>query len=161
MIRISRWTAFAVSSATAATLATAMAVLAVPAAHTARPQSNRAPSSQDDFQGMLDDLVKTKAATAVLLRVRTAGGGEWSGAAGLSDVRTGRPADPAGYFRIGSVTKTFAATVLLQLVDERRLRLDDPVAEHLPGVVPDGERITVRQILQHTSLLRDYMSDPG
>ncbi|MCR3745825.1 D-alanyl-D-alanine carboxypeptidase [Actinomadura glauciflava] len=161
MIRISRWTAFAVSSATAATLATAMAVLAVPDAHTAQPQSNRAPSSQDDFQGMLDDLVKTKAATAVLLRVRTAGGGEWSGAAGLSDVRTGRPADPAGYFRIGSVTKTFAATVLLQLVDERRLRLDDPVAEHLPGVVPDGERITVRQILQHTSLLRDYMSDPG
>ncbi|TDB86349.1 class A beta-lactamase-related serine hydrolase [Actinomadura sp. 7K534] len=117
-------------------------------------------SSEDGFQQTLDDLVAAEAATAVLLRVRTADG-EWSGAAGVSDVRSGRPADPAGYFRIGSVTKTFAATVLLQLVDEGRLRLDDPVAKHLPGVVPDGERITVGQVLQHTSLLRDYMSDPG
>ncbi|MFI6520828.1 serine hydrolase domain-containing protein [Spirillospora sp. NPDC050679] len=158
MIKISRWAALAVSGATAATLA---AVVAAPDARTVQPRSSRAPSSQAGFQEALDDLVKTKAATAVLLGVRTAGGAEWSGAAGVSDVRSGRPADPAGYFRIGSVTKTFAATVLLQLVDEGRLRLDDPVAKHLPGVVPDGERITVRQVLQHTSLLRDYMSDPG
>ncbi|GAA4364454.1 serine hydrolase domain-containing protein [Actinomadura verrucosospora] len=148
-------------SGAAATFAAATVFLAAPDARTAQSRSDRTPASQDGFQAMLDDLVKTGAATAVLLRVRTAGGGEWSGAAGVSDVRTGRPADPAGYFRIGSVTKTFAATVLLQLVDEGRLRLDDPVAEHLPGVVPDGERITVRQVLQHTSLLRDYMSDPG
>ncbi|WP_433462036.1 serine hydrolase domain-containing protein [Spirillospora sp. CA-128828] len=161
MIKFSRWRAFAVSGSVAAALAASTAILAVPEARTAQPQSSRTRSSQDGFQETLDDLVKSKAATAVLLRVRTAGGGEWSGAAGVSDVRTGRPADPAGYFRIGSVTKTFAATVLLQLVDEGRLRLDDPVAEHLPGVVPDGERITVRQVLQHTSLLRDYMSDPG
>ncbi|MFG2004175.1 serine hydrolase domain-containing protein [Spirillospora sp. NPDC048911] len=157
MIKFSRWAAFAVSGATVVTLA---AVIATPDTRTAQPQSSRVRSSQDGFQETLNDLVKTKAATAVLLRVRTADG-EWSGAAGVSDVRTGRPADPAGYFRIGSVTKTFAATVLLQLVDEGRLRLDDPVARHLPGVVPDGERITVRQVLQHTSLLRDYMSDPG
>ena len=158
MIRISRWTAFAVSGVTAAALAVSTAVLTAPDAGTAQARAGL--SSPDGFQKTLDDLVEKKAATAVLLRVRT-GDGEWSGAAGVSDVRTGRPADPAGYFRIGSVTKTFAATVLLQLVDEGRLRLDDPVARHLPGVVPDGERITVRQVLQHTSLLRDYMSDPG
>ncbi|WP_242886323.1 serine hydrolase domain-containing protein [Actinomadura litoris] len=146
MIEFFRRTALATAALAAS------AALTPPAAH-----AERAPAG---YQGMLDDLVKTKAATAVLLRVRTANG-EWSGAAGVSDIRTGRPADPSGYFRIGSITKTFAATVLLQLVDEGRLRLDDPVAEHLPGVVPGGEHITVRRILQHTSLLRDFMSDPG
>lgn len=158
MIEISRWAAFAVSATALAAVAVSTAVHAAPDAETARPQSGV--TSEDGLQETLDDLVDAEAATAVLLRARTADG-EWSGAAGVSDVRTGRPADPAGYFRIGSVTKTFAATVLLQLVDEGRLRLDDPVEEHLPGVVPGGDRITVRQVLQHTSLLRDYMSDPG
>jgi D-alanyl-D-alanine carboxypeptidase len=51
--------------------------------------------------------------------------------------------------------------VLLQLVDEGRLALDDPIERHLPGVVPDGENITVRQVLGHTSGLHDYMSEPG
>lgn len=158
MIKFPRWAAFAVSGAALAAVAVSTAVHAASGVETARPQSGV--TAEDGFQKTLDDLVDAEAATAVLLRARTADG-EWSGAAGVSDVRTKRPADPDGYFRIGSVTKTFAATVLLQLVDEGRLRLNDPVEEHLPGVVPGGDRITVRQVLQHTSLLRDYMSDPG
>ena len=68
-----------------------------------------------------------------------------------------------GYVRIGSTTKTFVATVLLQLVGEGRLSLDDTVDRWLPGVVRghgnDGRRITVRRLLQHTSGLPDYISD--
>ncbi|QUQ67269.1 serine hydrolase domain-containing protein [Kutzneria sp. CA-103260] len=64
------------------------------------------------------------------------------------------------HFRIGSATKTFTATVLLQLVGEGRLSLEDTVDRWLPGVVSgngnDGTKITVRQLLQHTSGVPDY-----
>jgi D-alanyl-D-alanine carboxypeptidase len=58
---------------------------------------------------------------------------------------------------VGSITKTFTATVVLQLVGDGRLRLDDPVEAWLPGVVPDGHRITVRHLLNHTSGVYDYL----
>ena len=66
---------------------------------------------------------------------------------------------PADRFRVGSVTKSFMATVLLQLVGERKLRLDDSLERWLPGVVPNGRSITVRELLQHTSGLYDYVDD--
>ena len=62
-----------------------------------------------------------------------------------------------GRFRAGSIAKTFVATVVLQLVGKGRLRLDDTVEAWLPGVVPDGDRITARQLLNHTSGLYDYL----
>ncbi|MGH3113506.1 MAG: serine hydrolase domain-containing protein, partial [Gaiellaceae bacterium] len=54
-------------------------------------------------------------------------------------------------FRIGSVTKTFTATIVLQLVAEGRLRLGDTLERYLPGVVPKGDKITIRQLLNHRS----------
>jgi D-alanyl-D-alanine carboxypeptidase len=62
--------------------------------------------------------------------------------------------------RVGSITKPMVATVALQLVGERRLRLDDTVERWLPGLVPGGDAITVRMLLNHTSGVFDYMSDP-
>ncbi|MFF5971954.1 serine hydrolase domain-containing protein [Streptomyces sp. NPDC012769] len=68
-------------------------------------------------------------------------------------------------FRVGSITKTFAATVLLQLQAEGRLDLDDPVEKWLPGVVRghghDGRKITVRQLLNHSSGIYSYTEDPA
>ncbi|MEU6620352.1 serine hydrolase domain-containing protein [Streptomyces litmocidini] len=68
-------------------------------------------------------------------------------------------------YRVGSITKTFTATVLLQLQAEGRLDLDDPVEKWLPGVVRgnghDGRKITVRQLLNHTSGIYSYTSDPA
>ncbi|WP_271216871.1 serine hydrolase domain-containing protein [Streptosporangium carneum] len=108
----------------------------------------------------LERIVAGDGATAALARVSD-GGRTWSGAVGVRDVKRGGQPSPSGHFRIGSVTKTFVATVVLQLVDEGKVRLDDPVDRHLPGLVPGGERITVRQLLNHTSHLYDYMSEPG
>ncbi|WP_432491076.1 serine hydrolase domain-containing protein [Kineococcus gypseus] len=68
--------------------------------------------------------------------------------------RTPVPAD--GRFRAGSITKTLVATVVLQLVAEGRVGLDEPVSRYLPGLLPDGDRITVRMLLQHTSGLANY-----
>ena len=79
---------------------------------------------------------------------------------GLADTRVRRPVQAVDHFRIGSVTKTFVAAVALQLVGERRLSLSDTVEERLPGLVPGGDKITLRELLQHTSGLYDYTNDP-
>ncbi|MEV0297855.1 serine hydrolase domain-containing protein [Nocardia sp. NPDC050710] len=82
--------------------------------------------------------------------------------AGAGDLRTGAPITDDARVRIGSNTKTFVATVVMQLVAEGRVDLDAPVERYLPGVVRgngnDGNRITVRQLLQHTSGLPDYLA---
>ncbi|MDN3024344.1 serine hydrolase domain-containing protein [Streptomyces sp. S.PB5] len=77
---------------------------------------------------------------------------------GLADRRTRRTISTRDRFRIGSVTKTFSAVVLLQLSDEKKLRLDAPVNRYLPGLLPD-DRITVRHVLSHRSGLYDYTND--
>ncbi|MFF7367370.1 MULTISPECIES: serine hydrolase domain-containing protein [Streptomyces] len=91
--------------------------------------------------------------------------GTWSATAGVGDTRTGAPRSAADRYRVGSITKTFVATVLLQLEAEGKLSLDDKVDTWLPGVVRghghDGRRITVRQLLNHTSGIYDYTSDNG
>lgn len=77
---------------------------------------------------------------------------------GVADRDTRRVIATDDRFRIGSVTKTFSAVVLLQLADEHRLTLDAPVNRYLPGLLPD-DRITVRQVLGHRSGLYDYTND--
>ncbi|MFF5531697.1 serine hydrolase domain-containing protein [Streptomyces cinerochromogenes] len=91
--------------------------------------------------------------------------GTWSATAGVGDTRTGAPRSAADRYRVGSITKTFVSTVLLQLEAEGRLSLDDKVDRWLPGAVRghghDGRRITVRQLLNHTSGIYDYTADAG
>ncbi|MEV1199514.1 serine hydrolase domain-containing protein [Microbispora rosea] len=81
-------------------------------------------------------------------------------AIGVGDVRTGEAPRSDARFRAGSITKTFVATAVLQMVAEDRLRLDDTVEHWLPGLVDgtgnDGRRITLRMLLNHTSGLFDY-----
>ncbi|WEO97415.1 serine hydrolase domain-containing protein [Streptomyces sp. FXJ1.172] len=93
------------------------------------------------------------------------GHGTWSTTAGVGDLRTGRPRSAADRYRIASITKTFVATVLLQLEAEHRISLDDTVDKWLPGVVHgnghDGRHITVRQLLNHTSGIYNYLADTG
>jgi D-alanyl-D-alanine carboxypeptidase len=72
-----------------------------------------------------------------------------------------RPMLAGDRFRVGSITKTFVATVVLQLAEGRRLSLDDTVERRLPGLVPNGRAIRIRQLLQHTSGLFDYAADPA
>jgi D-alanyl-D-alanine carboxypeptidase len=80
---------------------------------------------------------------------------------GVADVRTNAPVHRDSRFRIGSMTKMFLATVMLQLVGEHRVVLDAPVERYLPGVVRghgnDGRKMTVRQLLQHTSGVPDIL----
>jgi D-alanyl-D-alanine carboxypeptidase len=81
-------------------------------------------------------------------------------AAGVADTATRRRLTGREQFEVGSNTKTFMSTLALQLVDQRKLTLDAPVAKYLPGVVPNGSHITVRMLLNHTSGLFSYTADP-
>jgi D-alanyl-D-alanine carboxypeptidase len=78
----------------------------------------------------------------------------------VADLRTGRPMQPGLHYRVGSVTKPLVATVVLQLVGEGRLSLQDTVARWLPGILPYGDQVTIRQLLNHTSGVPDYGAEP-
>ncbi|WP_405834685.1 serine hydrolase domain-containing protein [Streptomyces sp. NBC_01176] len=89
--------------------------------------------------------------------------GTWSATTGVGDLRTGEPRGGSDRYRVGSITKTFVSTVLLQLEAEGRLSLDDTVDRWLPGLVRghgnDGRKVTVRRLLNHTSGIFDYTED--
>ncbi|WP_418957066.1 serine hydrolase domain-containing protein [Streptomyces tritici] len=142
---------------TAATLAAALtAVTLVPAgAAFAAPVAAPAKPAHDATRRALDAAVAAGVPGAVA-QARE-GDARWTGTAGE---RRGRDR-----YRIASITKTFTATVLLQLQAEGRLDLDDTVEKHLPGVVRghghDGRKVTVRQLLNHTSGIYNYTEDPA
>ncbi|MDB9374143.1 serine hydrolase domain-containing protein [Nodularia sphaerocarpa] len=87
--------------------------------------------------------------------------GTWFGSSGVSNLATGVPVQPSDRFQIGSITKTFVATTVLQLVEENILSLEDKLTERLPSSVtdsiPNADQITIRQLLNHTSGISDYV----
>ncbi|MGH0589399.1 serine hydrolase domain-containing protein [Bacillus mycoides] len=93
------------------------------------------------------------------------GGKTWSYAAGVANLSSKKPMKTDFRFRIGSVTKTFTATVVLQLAEENSLNLDDSIEKWLPGVIQgngyDDKQITIRQLLNHTSGIAEYTRSKG
>ncbi len=77
---------------------------------------------------------------------------------GVGDLATGAPIAASDLFRIGSITKTFTATVLLQLAAEGKVSLDDRLSRFEPGF-PNGDKITVRMLLNHRSGIFSYTGD--
>lgn len=112
-----------------------------------------AASAQSGMRQHLDRVVAAGAPGAVALVARDGRIRQY--ASGAADLRTGRPMRPHDRFRAGSTTKSFVATVVLQLVDEGRLSLTDTVEDWLPGVLPYGDRVTVRHLLNHTGGVPD------
>jgi D-alanyl-D-alanine carboxypeptidase len=119
-------------------------------------ERSRAPASPA-LQRVARALVASGAPGAVAV-VRTPKGTHRA-AAGRARVRPPDRMKATDRFRIASITKTFVATVVLQLAAERRLRLDDSVERWLPGLLPSGGATTLRQLLGHTSGLFDYDDD--
>ena len=89
--------------------------------------------------------------------VETADGDSYELALGLADVETEEPMQLSDHFRIGSITKTLTATVILQLAEEGKLGLDDPLAPYFPGVDTNGA--TIRQALNMTTGIPGYTGD--
>lgn len=84
----------------------------------------------------------------------------YKGARGMASLELGVPLQPDQLMRIGSVTKQFAAAALLKQIDAGKARLDDPVSRFLPDY-PNGARITLLQLLNHTSGIKSYTGIPG
>ena len=109
-----------------------------------------------ELQRILDGLVSGRGRIAPGVTAFVSGPhGTWTGAAGVANITTGEPMLPGARMRLESVSKLWTATLLLRLAQQHRLSLDDTVERWLPGLLPAGHRITVRQLLDHTSGLID------
>lgn len=101
----------------------------------------------------------------VAVAVHTEKEGWWADAAGFSRTEDKTPMRPEHMQYLQSVTKTFMATVILQLMEKGKLSLDDPITRHLPawaaGTLHNAADITVRMLLNHTSGVPEYMARPG
>jgi D-alanyl-D-alanine carboxypeptidase len=114
----------------------------------------------------LDALTGSGEAPGALAQIRHPRGVSLTLRSGTADLNTGAPMVGAdGSFRIGSITKSFTAVLVLELVEDGLVALDAPIEAHLPGVIRgsgegveiDGRNITVRHLLQHTSGFPDYL----
>ncbi len=124
------------------------------------PGGGRTGMTRDELRGQVLRVLEEAGYVGVLVEVRDGDRRSWA-SAGEAELDTGRPVPRGASIRAASVTKTFVATVVLQLVAEERMALDDTVEDWLPGVVTgngnDGSAITIRNLLQHTSGLHDYV----
>jgi D-alanyl-D-alanine carboxypeptidase len=118
------------------------------------PSTSTAPQAPAT-DAVLPLLVAQGGAPAAALLAREASGTRYA--------RAGHGIARADHFRAGSITKTFVATVVLQLAARHRLSLSDTVEQHLPGLVRgagnDGRTLTLRALLTHTSGLYDFTRD--
>ncbi|WP_181772693.1 serine hydrolase domain-containing protein [Amycolatopsis pittospori] len=137
------------------------ALVALLAATTTTP-ALAATKPHDEVDKALKTLVRDGVPGAQAT-VTSASGRTWSEREGVGNIEKGTPFPNGSKFRAGSVTKTFVAVVVLQLVADGKVRLDTPIDRYLPGLVRgngnDGTKITVRQLLQHTSGLHDFSRD--
>ncbi|MFE7560124.1 serine hydrolase domain-containing protein [Kitasatospora sp. NPDC057500] len=159
-------TALAVAGLLPMTLGAAPAAVPVtgPAA-TATADARDAPDGRElspELQARLDEAIRQVMRQAGIPGVQVGlwipGQGRYLRAFGVAEKETGAPMTDRTNMRIGSETKTFTATAVLQLVDEGLVGLDDPIAKYLGGV-PGGEEIRVRDLLDMRSGLFPYTDD--
>ena len=136
-------------------LVAAIALGAAGGVASAAPSKGEAESLKSRAQGLVG------AGYPAVLAAVTDSKGESAGVAvGRGSLETGQAPPLDGEVRIGSNTKTFVAVVVMQMVQEGKVGLDEPIETYLPGLIKgegiDASKITVRQLLQHTSGLPEY-----
>jgi D-alanyl-D-alanine carboxypeptidase len=131
--------------------------LAVPFCAVVAPVAGAAPPTAAKLRRAADRVIAAGVPGVVVL-VRD-GSRTVRFARGSSRLQPHRALRVSDRFRIASLTKTYTATVVVQLAGEGKLSLEDPVERWLPGVVPNGAAITLRMLLNHHSGLFDYFND--
>lgn len=136
---------------------------------TATAETSFDPETQAQFQQVLDGIVTEFGAPGVQAGVWTEDA-QWVGTSGTAQMGTTRTIGPDDHTRIGSITKTMTATVILQLIDEGRLSFDDVIEAYVPGM-PNGDTATMQNLLEmqtgipsytgsDTDVLTKYSADP-
>ena len=113
------------------------------------------PALAQELDEVLEQLREEYDAPGIAAAVRMDDGRQWIGAVGVSELVDETPLDASDPFKIASITKTFTAAVVLQLVGEGALTLDDSLEQWYPGFAR-GDEITLRQLLNHSSGIPDY-----
>jgi D-alanyl-D-alanine carboxypeptidase len=106
------------------------------------------------------DVMKETGVPGVSVALSAPGKGTYIRSFGVADKVTDEPMNPGLYMRIGSETKTFTVTALLELVDQGKVSLDDPISKYVDGV-PNGDKITLRNLASMRSGLFNYSADEG
>ncbi|NMN94036.1 serine hydrolase [Antrihabitans stalactiti] len=121
------------------------------------------PQLRTDLAAKIDTIVQARLDAFLIpgavVAVSDPERGSYIHAYGTADVETGRASAVDDHFRIGSITKTFTATAVLRLADEGKLTLDDSLSKFVDGV-PNGDAITLRNLLGMRGGVYDYTSDP-
>lgn len=124
------------------------------------PQDGLGPELTARLDKAIEDVRQEAGIPGVVVGLWMPGKGNYVRATGVADKATGEPMTTGPFFRIGSETKTFTVTALLKLLDDHRIRLDDPISKYIDGV-PGGRRITLRHLAEMRSGLFPYSADPG
>jgi D-alanyl-D-alanine carboxypeptidase len=119
---------------------------------------DRGPLPASELQRVLDR--GRGAGLGATAGVHLEGRGDWFGGSGRADPARSAKLDPNARFRIGSISKTFTATLAMQQVERGQLNLDDKISKWFPNF-PRANAITVRQLLNHTSGIPDYLRHPS
>lgn len=117
-----------------------------------------------EFQSFLNEMTN-QGLTGVMMTIQTPDGNVWTGTAGKIDIENNLDLESCNISRIGSITKTFTAVIILKLVDEGKIDLDNSINQYLSTIVTDkidnSQDITVRNLLNHSSGIRDYTTIKG
>jgi D-alanyl-D-alanine carboxypeptidase len=137
--------------------AIALGTFAQPAAAAAAPPSV-SPSLARRLTAVVAQQLRTKHFPGAVVAVQRAGRKPWTVAQGVANLETRAPMRTDEHVRIGSVTKAFVTTAVLQLAQERRLSLEDPISRYVARV-PNGDRITLRELGNMTSGIADFFAN--
>ena len=139
----------------AALLIAVCSAVPTPSAQTA---SGLKPIDQAALQSLVDTTIKELLVPGAVVLLRTPQG-DFTAAYGTTQLGTTNPPRADTHFRIASNTKTMTAAVIMLLAQEGKLSLDDPVSKYVPGV-PNGDNITIAQLLEMRSGLYNYTNAP-
>jgi CubicO group peptidase (beta-lactamase class C family) len=120
-------------------------------------------SAAEQAQRFLDELRRSTRTPAVSGAVAVGGKVVFSGGSGLIDIKNHVPATGASIYNIGSLSKAITAIAVMQLLEQKRIALEDDIRKYVPSFPDKGEKITIRHLLTHTSGIRHYHANdfPG
>ena len=112
------------------------------------------------LQTEIERVMKANMIPGAIVLIKSRDKGDWPGTLGTGQIGKTAPLVMTDFVRIGSNTKTMTSTVIMQLVQEGKLKLDDPISKFRPDV-PDGRNITIQQLATMRSGLYSYTFDRG
>src|SRR5690349_15125846 len=146
------------SSMRLAPLSTALFCLAV--ASPARGQASNDAALVARIDSLVKDYMALKKAPAISVAVVRGNDTLVMKGYGLANREANRSATASTVYRVGSITKQFTAAGIMREAEQGKLSLDDPISKYLPDVPTHGQRITIRNLLSHTSGLHNYTDSP-